>query len=335
MGNDANRHPQQAQQAHSIHGGIPRASPQSTLNRPVQRYTHFNKRNPEIQNHQRNQHYSHPKSSDNEVSVVLSFRAPPNAFVPSRPNPLPTDTPKWRDPNTNSANQFQWATLPTGNRNTRTQYMVAWIVVLHNPLSTVQSVERYTHFIHRNPETPLPNETKTTHSTNSATTKSAWCCPSERQPTPSLLLRRFDCLQTHPSGEVQIRIQQTNSNGRHCQQAIATLALNTWWYGSWFSTIHFLQSNQWSVAHTSSIETQKHKSPTKPTLLTFQTQRQRSQRGVVLQRVTQRLRSFCADSIVCRHTRVERSKIRIQQNNSNGRHCQQAIATIVLDTWWY
>jgi hypothetical protein len=37
---------------------------------------------------------------------------------------------------------------------------------------------------------------------------------------------------------------------------------------------------------------------------TFQIQRQRTQRGVVLQSVTQRLRSSFADSTVCRHTRV-------------------------------
>jgi hypothetical protein len=77
------------------------------------------------------------------------------------------------------------------------------------------------------------NETNTTHISNSATTKSAWCCPSERHPTPSLLHRRVYSLQTHPSGEIQIRIQQTSSNGRRCQQAIATIAtsaLDTWWY---------------------------------------------------------------------------------------------------------
>jgi hypothetical protein len=30
--------------------------------------------------------------------------------------------------------------------------------------------------------------------------------------------------KTHPSGEIQIQIQQNSSNGRRCQQAIATIA---------------------------------------------------------------------------------------------------------------
>jgi hypothetical protein len=51
----------------------------------VERYTQFNNRNPETLNHQRNQDYSQFKSSDNEVSLVLSFRASPNAFAPSSP----------------------------------------------------------------------------------------------------------------------------------------------------------------------------------------------------------------------------------------------------------
>jgi hypothetical protein len=89
-------------------------------------------------------------------------------------------------------------------------------------------VERYIHFNKKKPETPNTNQTKTTHISNPATTKSARCCPSESQPTPSLLLRRFDCLQTHPSGEIQMRIQQNNSNVRRCQHAaIATIALDT------------------------------------------------------------------------------------------------------------
>jgi hypothetical protein len=65
----------------------------------------------------------------------------------------------------------------------------------------------------KKPETAITNETKATHLANSATTKSTWCCPSERHPVPSLLLRRSHSLQTHPSGEIQIRIQQNSSNG--------------------------------------------------------------------------------------------------------------------------
>jgi hypothetical protein len=92
-----------------------------TLNSPTSGALHtLHQKKPINTNHQRNQDYSPCKSSDNEVSVVLSFRALPNAFAPSAPIPLSTDTPEWRDPNTNSAQQFQWATLPTGNRNNRT-----------------------------------------------------------------------------------------------------------------------------------------------------------------------------------------------------------------------
>jgi hypothetical protein len=145
MGSAANRQSQHSSPSYSIHSRIERASPQSTFNSPASDVTHLLQ---QIQtkntNHQED--YSPAKSSDNEVSVVLSIRASPNAFAPSSPIPLSTDTPKWRDPNTNSAEQFQWATLPTGNRNDcndRTRYMVIWIVVLHNSLGTVQPVERF------------------------------------------------------------------------------------------------------------------------------------------------------------------------------------------------
>jgi hypothetical protein len=133
MGDAANR---QWQQAHSIHGGIARASPQSNFEQSNQcSVPHtLTKETHKTQNHQRNQHYSHSKISVNEVSVVLSFRASPNAFAPSAPIPLSTDTPEWRDPNTNSAKQLQWATRPTGNGNKRTRYMGVLIVSLRNPL---------------------------------------------------------------------------------------------------------------------------------------------------------------------------------------------------------
>jgi hypothetical protein len=81
---------------------------------PVEHYTHFNKRNPQTLNHQRNQDYSHLKFSDNEVSAVLSFRVSPNAFAPSAPIRLSADTPEWRDPNTNSAK-----TIPMGDTANR------------------------------------------------------------------------------------------------------------------------------------------------------------------------------------------------------------------------
>jgi hypothetical protein len=119
-GDAANRQSQQSQLAHSLHGGIDRGSPQSTLNCSTSGAFHtLQQMEPRNTNHQRNQDYSHRKFSVNGVSVVLSFRALANAFVPAAPIPLTADKPEWRDPNTNSATQFQWATLPTGYRNNR------------------------------------------------------------------------------------------------------------------------------------------------------------------------------------------------------------------------
>jgi hypothetical protein len=125
MGDAVNRNSQQAQQAqqsqqsHSIQGSIDRASPQSTFSSPTDGALHtLQQKNTRNKNHQRNQDHSPPKSSDNEVSVMFSFSASPSAFAPSSPIPLSTDTPEWRDPNTNSANQLQWAMLSTGNHIT-------------------------------------------------------------------------------------------------------------------------------------------------------------------------------------------------------------------------
>jgi hypothetical protein len=102
------RQSQQSQRAHLIHGGIDRGSPQSTFNSPTSGALHtLRQKKPGNPNHQRNQDCSPLKSSDNEVSVVFSFRASANAFVPSAPIPLTTDTPEWWDSNTNSAKQFQ------------------------------------------------------------------------------------------------------------------------------------------------------------------------------------------------------------------------------------
>jgi hypothetical protein len=97
------------------------------------------------------------------------------------------------------------------------------------------------------------------------------------------------------------------------------------------------QSNQWSATHFNKGN-QKHKSPTKPRLLTSQIQRQRSQRGVVPQSANQRLRSFCADYIAYRHTRVERSKYEFSNTVPMGDAVGKVIATIAtsaLDTWQY
>jgi hypothetical protein len=141
-----------------------------------------------------------------------------------------------------------------------------------SPQSTLNSPTSVTHTSTKETRKhKITNETKTTHVAIPPTMKSAWCCPSERHPTPSLLYRRFYSLyMIHPSGEIQIRIQKNSSNGRRCQQAIATSALDTWWYGSWFSKIHFENSPTSRAFHTlQQKETHNHQSPTKPTLLTI------------------------------------------------------------------
>jgi hypothetical protein len=92
---------------------VPLYNPLSTV-QPVERYTQFNNRNPETLNHQRNQDYSQLKSSDNEVSVVLSFSASPNAFAPSSPILLPIDTAEWSSRALHiSAKETRRNTVPT------------------------------------------------------------------------------------------------------------------------------------------------------------------------------------------------------------------------------
>jgi hypothetical protein len=171
----------------------------------------------ETRKHQPNPDYSRYKFSDNKVSVVLFFSVSANAFVPSAPISLTTDTPEWRDSktipmsdagNTQSQQSPQSHSIHGGIERGSPQS------TLNSPTSgalhTLQQKETRKH--------QSTNETKTTHNTNSATTKSAWCGPSERHPTPSLLRRRVYCLQTHPSGEIQTRFQQNSSNGRRCQR---------------------------------------------------------------------------------------------------------------------
>jgi hypothetical protein len=80
---------------------------------PVERYTHFHKKQTGNTNHQRKPRLlSPPKSSENEVSVVLSFRALANDFAPSLRTIFPT--PEWGDSRRDSANQFQMG--DTANR---------------------------------------------------------------------------------------------------------------------------------------------------------------------------------------------------------------------------
>jgi hypothetical protein len=160
-----------------------------------------------------NRLYSLRKFSDNEVSVVLSFSASPNVFAPSAPIRLSADThPSGeiqlpiQQHSTNGA-----ALSRQGNHSNHTRYIQVLIALLQDRLSTVQPVECCTHVNKRNQNHKSTNETKNTHRTIPGSTKSAWCCPSERHPTPSLLLHRLHCLQTHPSGEIQMRIQQNQS----------------------------------------------------------------------------------------------------------------------------
>jgi hypothetical protein len=66
--------------------------------------------------------------------------------------------------------------------------------------------------------------------------------------------------------------------------------------------------------------------------LTMKNQQQRRQCGVALQRVTQRLRSFIADFIAYRHTRVERSEYEISKPVPMGDAVRKVIATSALHT---
>jgi hypothetical protein len=99
------------------------------------------------------------------------------------------------------------------------------------------------------------------------------------------------------------------------------------------STSHFEQCNRVERYTHFNKRNQQHQSPTKPRLLTSKIQLQRSQRGVVLQHLTQHLRSSCVDFIVYRHTRVERSKYEFSKPVPMGDALGKVIAA--LDTWWY
>jgi hypothetical protein len=78
------RQSQQSPQSHSLHGSIGRASPQSTWNNATSGvFPTLELKKTRNTNHQRNQDHSQYNSSENEVSVVLSFRASPNALAPS------------------------------------------------------------------------------------------------------------------------------------------------------------------------------------------------------------------------------------------------------------
>jgi hypothetical protein len=164
MGETANR---QSQQAHSIHGGMDRGSPQSTLRtvQPVQRSTHFNKRNPQSLNHQPNQHHSPVKTSDNEVSVVLSFRASRNAFAPSAPITFPT---KAHTRVERSKYEFS-KPVPMGetaNRQSQQAHSIHGGMDRGSPqttLRTVQPVQRSIHFNKRNPQSPTTNHQPNQH----------------------------------------------------------------------------------------------------------------------------------------------------------------------------
>jgi hypothetical protein len=112
--------------------------------------------------------------------------------------------------------------------------------------------------------------------------------------TPRVERPQYDFSETVPMGDAANRksqqAQQSHSIYGGVDRASPQSTLNSPTGGVWLHT------------HTSTKEHQKHKSPTKPRLHTIQIQRQRSQRGVVLQSVTQRLRFTWADCIVYRHT---------------------------------
>jgi hypothetical protein len=141
----------------------------------------FNKRNPETQSTNDTQEYARNKSSVNEVSVVLSFRASPNAFAPSAPTTLPTDTAQVE------RSEYEFSkTVPVGDACLVGEVITAnaeialdiWRSSLdratpHSICNSPPSGGGCAHCNKRDPETPNPNEIKTTYNTNTATTKSA------------------------------------------------------------------------------------------------------------------------------------------------------------------
>jgi hypothetical protein len=210
---------------------------------------------------------------------VLSFRASPNAFAPSAPISLPISTPSGGGKkNTNSGTTVQIG--GTASKVITTSALDKFgSVDRASPQSTCNSPPSgalHTQFNKRKPPTQITSETKTTHLANSATTKSAWCCPSERRPTPSFLLRRFHSLQTHPtpSDGFQIRIQQTSSNELRCRQGNhSDRSKHTRYMTVLNVVLHTRLAIVQPVTRSTHFkENQKHKTPTKPRLLTSQTQ---------------------------------------------------------------
>jgi hypothetical protein len=201
MGNAANR---QSQQSHSIHGGMDRGSPQSTLNSPTSGAFHT------LQQKETRKHQSTNETKTAHISNSATMKSA--WCCPSERHPTPSlllrrfYSLETHPSGERSKNEFS-NTVAMGvaaNRQSQQSHSIHGGMDRGSPqstLRTVQPVSRSTHCNKRNPHSPITNETNTTHMINPASTKSAWCCPSERHPTPSLLLRRFDSLQTHPIGE--------------------------------------------------------------------------------------------------------------------------------------
>jgi hypothetical protein len=200
----------------------------------VESYTHFNKRTPETQitNETKTTHLANPATMKS-AWCCPSERHPTPSLLLRGFHCLQRHTRVER-----SKYEFS-KTVPMGdaaNRQSQQAHLIHGGIDRGSPQSTLNSPTSGALHTLQQRETrkhQTTNETKTTHFSNSATTKSAWCCPSARHPAPSLPRRRFDCLQTHPSGEIQIRIQQNSSMGDAVGKVIETIAataLDTWWY---------------------------------------------------------------------------------------------------------
>jgi hypothetical protein len=190
--------------------------------------------------------------------------------------------------------------------------MVVLIVVYHNRLQTAQPVERVPHTPTKgNQQHKITNETKTTYRTHPRLhtghiqrqrSQRGIVLQSVTQHLRSFIVQFIVYRYTprDPNTSSAKPFQSATLTARQSQQshtihgsidrASPQSTLNSPISGALRYT-HFNKRN---------LETQRNQ-----TLLTSQVQRQRSQRGVVLQSITQRLRSFGVYSILYRHTRVE------------------------------
>jgi hypothetical protein len=234
MGDAANIQSQQSQQVHSIYGGIDRASPQPTFNSPTSGALHtLQQTEPRNPNHQRNQDYSLFKSSDTEVSVVLSFRASPNVFVPFVPIPLSTKT--------RPSEEIRIRIQKNSSNGRRCQRAITTITTSALDIWGYCSCLSTTHFEQSNQRSGTHTSTKEARNTNHQRNQGYSPRKFSESEVSAVLSFRASPTAFAPSAPISLPIDtpewrdpNTNSansyNGRRYQQAIATSALDTWWH---------------------------------------------------------------------------------------------------------